>query len=172
MGVSAMNDMKPMRAQVGRILGRVLILMVVVFVLFMVVNMTRVWVSVMTRVERRAAQASVVLTADQWAVLTNTGFSWARVEDAVSGRTTASFGDCDPHFRMILQATWAPDLHVVSMTETNVQYRLSYSAGMDPADISVSLKEGRIYFKVGDHWYQGGSAARFLELLSSSTTKE
>ena len=72
---------------------------------------------------------------------------------------------------MILQATWAPDLHVVSMTETNVQYRLSYSAGMDPSDIPVSLKGGRIFFKIGDHWYQGGSSERFLELLSSSTNK-
>ena len=158
------------RTEVGSVFARLLIWICAIALIVMVTNILRVFVAIGTRSERMAGRQSVVLNADRWAVLSNTGFSWGRVDDVVSGKTVASYGDGDPNFRMILKAMGADDLHVVMMTQTNVQFVVAYQAGMDPTHIPVSLKEGRILFQVGDCWYRGGSARRFLDLISSSAT--
>lgn len=159
------------RTEAGSVLPRLLMWLCAIAIIVMVANIARVFVAIGTRSNRMAARSSVVLSADHWAVLSNTGFSWGRVDDVVSKQTVASYGNGDPIFRMILKAMWAADPHVVLMTETNVHFMVSYSAGMDPTYIPVSLKEEHVFFKVGEHWYRGGSARCFLDLISSSSTK-
>ena len=159
------------RTEAGSVFARFLIWICAIAIIVMVANIARVLVAIGTRSERMAARSSVVLSADQWAVLSNTGFSRGRVDDVVSEQTIASYGNDDPNFTMILKAMGADDPHIVMMTETNAHFMVSYQAGMGPTHIPVSLKEGRVFFKVGDYWYRGGSARRFLDLISSSATK-